>query len=103
MPGTTMRALQRKISTCSLASNPQTLPKIPMELTSKRQSRGSVSLERAFVDCQEVRAGNTDLKTERKRRFARLVDMVIKQKKVIRAWEPMLALVGDIHSSDEES
>ena len=101
MPGTS-GTLQRKTSTCSLVSSQQILPKIPMELTSKRQSRGSVCLERAFVDCQEVRAGNMDLKTERKRRFARLVDMVIKQKKVIRAWEPMLALVGDIHSSDEE-
>ena len=99
----TSKALQRKISTCSLVCSQQMLPKIPMELTSKRQSRGSVCLERAFVDCQEVRAGNMDLKTERKRRFARLVDMVIKQKKVIRAWEPMLALVGDIHSSDDEA
>lgn len=102
MSGTT-GTLQRKTSTCSVGSSQQILPRIPMELTSKRQSKESISLERAFVDCQEVRAGNEDLKMERKRRFARLVDMVIKQKKVIRAWEPMLALVGDIHSSDEEA
>ena len=77
------------------------LPTIPLELQSRRRSKESKSLERAFLICRQVNSENKDLKRERKRRFANLVDLVIKQRKVINAWEPLMRNVGDIQSDDE--
>eukprot|EP00795_Rhopilema_esculentum_P014418 gene14418-5472_t len=77
------------------------LPSIPLEFRSTRQDRGPNSLERAFMVCQQMNSNSGSLKSERKRRFANLVDLVIKQRKVIHAWEPILNTVGDIQSDDE--
>ena len=77
------------------------LPSIPLEFRSTRQDRGPNSLERAFMVCQQMNSNTGSLKSERKRRFANLVDLVIKQRKVIHAWEPILNTVGDIQSDDE--
>lgn len=77
------------------------LPTIPLELRSQRQSKELNSLERAFMVCRQVSAKSKDLKNERKRRFANLIDMVVKQKKVVNAWEPLMRNVGDIQSDDD--
>lgn len=102
--------VKRKISSSSMSGldfdtrrprNEVTLPRIPMELTSNRQTHNC--LEHAFITCQQVDSDDKVSKKERKRRFANLVNAVIKQGKVINAWEPLLNNVGDIHSSDEET
>ena len=77
------------------------LPIIPPELRSKRRSKTLNSLEQAFMVCRDVSAESHDLKTERKRRFANLVNLVVKQRKVITAWEPLMRKIGEIHSDDE--
>lgn len=104
--------LQRKISTGSMGVFDQDtaarlrpegpLPKIPLELTSTRQSKTGSCMEQAFLTCQQLNSDHKDDKKERKRRFASLVSAVIKQGKVIKAWEPLLAQFGDIDSSDDE-
>ena len=77
------------------------LPIIPPELRSKRRSKALNSLEQAFMVCRDVSAESRDIKSERKRRFANLVDLVVKQRRVINAWEPLMRKIGEIHSDDE--
>ena len=77
------------------------LPIIPIELRSKRLKKAPNSLEHAFMVCRDVHAESKDLKNERKRRFANLVNLVVKQRKVINAWEPLMTKIGEIHSDDE--
>lgn len=101
---------KRKISTSSLGSysvdntrmrQDAVLPTIPIEFRSSRQTNELNSLGKAFMVCRQVSAEGKDIKNERKRRFANLVDMVVKQRKVITAWEPLMRNVGDIQSDDE--
>jgi len=77
------------------------LPIIPSELRSKRQSKVPNCLEQAFMVCTVVNSDSKDLKHERKRRFANFVDLIVKRRKVINAWEPLMGKIGEIHSDDE--
>eukprot|EP00794_Sanderia_malayensis_P003311 gene3311-3796_t len=108
-----LKHAQRRLSTCSIAPyeeeatqsrNEVALPKIPMELTlGSGRSSDNNSIGQAFIKCHEVSSRNDKhSKKERKRRFADLVDTIVKHGRVIHAWEPILDKVGDIHSTDDE-
>ncbi len=106
-------AMQRKISSISIHShdldlmrprNDVSLPRIQIESTPGIACNGNSKhrIAHAFRTCQQVNPDDKELRSERKRRFANLVNAVIKQGKVINAWEPLLNKIGDIHSVDEE-
>ena len=80
---------------------------VPNELVCNTLTRQrTFSLKQAFVTCQESQTDQKPYddngKQERRRRFCRLVDTIITQRRIVTAWETLVENVGDISLSDED-